>query len=124
MAAVAGAPHRADRPAIVAIIVSGRATRRRHHNPAAISPHKIAHEVIRKLVPPRFSHQDVVARTSDSDTLRPTTGDLAKGGIVVWPGADAYVAARPRNADLRVMVHDIDHEEMLAVIPYPLSEIL
>jgi hypothetical protein len=67
MPTIAGTPHRADRPASVAIVVADRAARRRHHNPAPIS---FAHEVVREVVTPCFGHCDVVPRTTDTRARR------------------------------------------------------
>jgi hypothetical protein len=63
--AVAATPHRANRPPAVAVAMAVRAACRRHHNPTALRGDEVAHEVVRKLVAPRFGHRDVLPRTSD-----------------------------------------------------------
>jgi hypothetical protein len=37
-----------------------------HNDPATLSVYEVAHEVVREVVTPRFSHRDFVPQTSDS----------------------------------------------------------
>ena len=47
------------------VVVAGRAARRRHNRPAALSPDEIAHEIVRELGATRFSHLEVMLCSSD-----------------------------------------------------------
>jgi hypothetical protein len=58
---VACAPHRRNRPALVAVVVAVGAARWRHNDPAALRMHEIAHVVVGELVA-RIGHGDVVPR--------------------------------------------------------------
>ena len=56
MPAIARAPNCRHRPTWVAGRVRIRTTRRRDHDPAPLSPHQVADEVIRKLIAPLSGH--------------------------------------------------------------------
>jgi hypothetical protein len=64
--AVACAPHRADRPPAVAVVVAVGATGGWHDDPAAIGGYEVANKVVGELVA-RIGHCDVVPRTTDNE---------------------------------------------------------
>jgi hypothetical protein len=64
--AVAGAPHRTDRPAWVAVVVAIRAAGWWHYHPTALGAYEVADKVVQELVA-RIGHCDVVPRTTDNE---------------------------------------------------------
>jgi hypothetical protein len=63
--AITGAPHRANRPTVLAVVVAVRATRRRHHHPPAPGSREVAHKVVGEVVATRIGHHDGLPKTSD-----------------------------------------------------------
>ncbi|MDT5143028.1 MAG: hypothetical protein QOI79_2382 [Mycobacterium sp.] len=112
MPTVARTPHRADRPAWIAVVVAGQAARRRHNRPSALSLDQIAHEVIREVVTTPIGHAMFYpepptdrrgARTVSAMTQPPPPApgwypDPSGAGSRCWDGRTNWGPAAPPPA--------------------------